>query len=344
MAEAEPLPLDGPYDPKRNDAEAQALWERERVHAFDPASKAPVFSVDTPPPTVSGSLHIGHVFSYTQAECIVRYKRMRGFNVFYPFGFDGNGLPTERLTEKEHNVKGREMPRPDFVRLCLETSRKYVKEFEALWRSLGFAADWSLVYSTIDDRSMRVSQRGFIDLWKKGEAYLKDSPTLWCTLCGTALAQADLEFHDKPSKFTTLRFDVDGGGAPAVSIATTRPELLPACACVFLHPSHPRAKELAAKKLIVPLQGRAVPVMLDEKVDPEKGTGVVMCCTFGDKTDVEWFQKYSLPLRQAIGPTGAMTEIAGPEAGMHVTKARKAILDRLTAAGHVLESKEIVHP
>lgn len=343
MATSIPSPLTGPYDPKAVEPAAQALWERERCHAFDPASAAPVFSVDTPPPTVSGSLHIGHVFSYTQAECIARYKRMRGFNVFYPFGFDGNGLPTERLAEGEHGVRGKDMPRPAFVKLCLETSRKYEAEFERFMRSLGISADWSLAYSTIDDRCVRVSQRGFLDLWRKGEVYRKESPSFWCTQCGTALAQADLEFKDKASQFTTVRFDLVGGGA--FEIATTRPELMPACVAVFLHPSHPRAVELVGRRALVPLQGgHEVPVLADEKVDPEKGTGIVMCCTFGDKTDVEWFKKHGLPLRSAIARDGTMTELAGPEKGLHVNKARRAFLERLTAAGHVVATKDIVHP
>jgi valyl-tRNA synthetase len=209
-------------------------------------------------------------------------------------------------------------------------------------RSIGLSADWSLAYSTIDDRCVRISQRGFLDLWAKGEAYLKEAPTLWCTQCGTALAQADLEFVDKGAQFTTLRFDLVGGGA--LEIATTRPELLPACACVFVHPSHPRAKELVGREALVPLQGRAVPVLADEKVDPEKGTGMVMCCTFGDKTDVEWFKAHGLPLRTAIGPDGMMTALAGPEQGLFVTKARKAILARLAEAGHVTAQKDVVHP
>ncbi len=342
-----PSPLRDPYDAAAVERAAQAHWERERCHAFDPASTAPVYSVDTPPPTVSGKLHIGHVFSYTQAEAIVRYKRMAGFNVFYPMGFDGNGLPTERLAEQEHGVKGKDMPRPEFVALCLGTSKKYEQEYEAFMRSLGISADWSLSYSTIDARCVRISQRGFLDLWKKGEAYLKDAPTLWCTQCGTALAQADLEFADKGSQFTTLRFDLEigSGGGGSLEIATTRPELLPACAAVFFHPSHPRAKELAGRRAIVPLQdGRAVPILSDDKVDPEKGTGMVMCCTFGDKTDVEWFKTHKLELRTAVGPNGNMTEIAGPEQGVFVNKARKLILGRLAAAGHVTAQKDVVHP
>ena len=156
--------LDEPYEPKTIDAFAQELWEREGVYRFDPQAPGEVFSVDTPPPTVSGSLHVGHVFSYTQAECIVRFQRMRGRNVFYPFGFDDNGLPTERLAEKEHGVLGRELPREEFVRLCRETAARYEAEFETLWRSLGISADWSLRYGTIDERCIRISQRGFLDL------------------------------------------------------------------------------------------------------------------------------------------------------------------------------------
>ncbi|MGI8720771.1 MAG: valine--tRNA ligase, partial [Geodermatophilaceae bacterium] len=319
------------------------VWAEQGTYDFDPdTTREQVFSIDTPPLTASGAMHVGHAFSFTHTDLIARYQRMRGKNVFYPLGFDGNGLPTERLAEQEHGVRGRDMPRPDFVRLCLETSRKYEKEFEALWRSLGFSADWSLSYSTIDERCMRVSQRGFLDLWRKGEAYLKESPTLWCTQCGTALAQADLESKDKPASFTNLRFDLEGGGS--VEVATTRPELLPACAAVFLHPSHRDAGTLVGKRAAVPLQERSVPVLADERVDPEKGTGVVMCCTFGDKTDVEWFQKHGLPLRQAIQPSGQMAPIAGPESGLYVTKARKAVLARLEAAGHVGASREIVHP
>lgn len=341
-----PSPLSDAYDAKAVESAAQELWEKERCHAFDAAEaeRHPerVWSVDTPPPTVSGSLHIGHVFSYTQAECVVRYKRMRGWNVFYPFGFDGNGLPTERLAEDRHKVRGKDMPRPDFVRLCLETSHHYEKEFEAYMRSLGVSADWSLAYSTIDDRCVRISQRAFVDLWKRGEVYLKESPTLWCTTCGTALAQADLEFKDRPSRFTTLRFDLAGGGA--LRIATTRPELLPACVAVFVHPAHPQAQAILGRRAVVPLQDRDVPILADDKVDPEKGTGIVMCCTFGDKTDVEWFQKHRLPLRQAIDATGRMMPIAGAEAGLAVGKARKAILERLATAGHAEEGKDIVHP
>ena len=331
--------LENTYDPKAVDEAAQAHWEATGIHRFDPGARGEVYSVDTPPPTVSGSLHIGHVFSYTQAECLVRYRRMGGRNVFYPFGFDGNGLPTERLTEREHGVLGREMPREEFVKLCLETSRKYEKEFETLWRSLGVSADWSLAYSTIDDRCIRISQRAFLDLYEKNEVYLKTSPTLWDTETQTAVAQAELASKDKRTWMNDVRFALEGGGE--VVIATTRPELLAACVGMFVHPDDARSKELVGRKAVVPLFGHAVEIRADEKVDPEKGTGLVMCCTFGDKTDVEWYQKHGLELRQAIGADGRMTEAAGPEAGLYVNQARKAILERLRESGHLLGQKEI---
>ncbi len=331
--------LEGDYDPKILDPWAQELWERLGVHRFDPTSKAEVYSVDTPPPTVSGSLHVGHVFSYTQAECIARFQRMRGRNVFYPFGFDDNGLPTERLAEKEHGVLGRELPRAQFVALCEQTSARYEREFEALWRSLGISADWSLLYRTIEPRTIRISQRGFLDAYRKGEAYLKTSPTLWDTETRTAVAQAELESKDKQTQMNHLRFDLEGGGH--IEIATTRPELLSACVTIFIHPSHPQAATLLGQRARVPLFEHSVLIRADEKVDPEKGTGVVMCCTFGDKTDVEWYQKHGLELRQAIAADGRMMERAGPEAGLYVNQARKAILERLKASGHLLKQVDI---
>ena len=331
--------LEGKYDPKTLDPAAQALWEREQVHAYDPDASAEVFSIDTPPPTVSGSLHIGHVFSYTQAECIARYQRMCGKNVFYPFGFDDNGLPTERLAEKEHGVLGREMPREEFVALCRKTSARYKTEFEDLWRSLGISADWSLAYSTIDERSIRISQRGFLDALAKGEAYLKTSPTMWDTETQTAVAQAELESKDKQTFMNDLRFDLVDGGH--IVIATTRPELLGACVAIFLHPDHPRAAELAGQRARVPLFDHEVEIRTDDKVDPEKGTGIVMCCTFGDKTDVEWYLKHGLDLRQAIDRNGKMTALAGPEEGLYANQARRAILERLEAAGLLLKQERI---
>ncbi|MCB9830194.1 MAG: valine--tRNA ligase [Planctomycetes bacterium] len=331
--------LDEPYEPTTIDAFAQELWEREGVYRFDPQAPGEVLSVDTPPPTVSGSLHVGHVFSYTQAECIVRFQRMRGRNVFYPFGFDDNGLPTERLAEKEHGVLGRELPREEFVRLCRETAARYEAEFETLWRSLGISADWSLRYGTIDERCIRISQRGFLDLLDKDQAYLKTSPTLWDTETQTAVAQAELDDKTQQTTMNRLRFDLVDGGA--VEIATTRPELLCACVAMFVHPSHARAQELIGQKARVPLFGHEVLIRADDKVDPEKGTGVVMCCTFGDKTDVEWFQKHGLELRQAIARDGRMTALAGPEEGLFAKQARRAILARLEEAGHLVAQEAL---
>lgn len=248
-------------------------------------------------------------------------------------------MVAERLTEREHEVLGREMPREEFVALCRKTSAKYERDFEELWRGLGFSADWSLCYSTIDERCIRISQRAFLDLYAKGEVYQRTAPTLWDTETQTAVAQAELESKDQRTKMNELRFDLEGGGE--IVIATTRPELLGACVSIFIHPQHPRAEALLGKQAIVPLFGHSVTIRADEKVDPEKGTGIVMCCTFGDKTDVEWYQKHDLDLRALIGRDGRLTELAGPEAGLFAKQARRAILERLEAAGHLLKQEDV---
>jgi len=320
----------------------QKFWESNNVYTFDPDSTAPVFSVDTPPPTVSGNLHIGHIFSYTQAEAIVRYFRMKGYNVLYPMGFDDNGLPSERLTEKEHKVKGSHMDRTDFINLCLKTTRKYVTKFATLWKKLGFSIEWNRVYSTIDETSRRISQRSFIELYNQGKIYRKEAPALFCTECHTSFAQAEIESKDLSSKFYDILFK-DAANQDIV-IATTRPELLPACVAVFVHPDDGRYRHLVGRELIVPLFQQKVTVYADHKVDMEKGTGIVMCCTFGDKTDIEWWQHFHLPLKQAISETGTMTELAGRYQGMPIFKARKAIVADLTDQGLLRGSRDILHP
>ena len=214
--------LQGKY--KFQDAEKlmQEFWQEHQVYSYaktDP--KAPLYSIDTPPPTVSGSLHIGHIFSYTQAEMIARFRRMQGDRVFYPFGFDDNGLPTERLVEKEIKITARKGGREEFIKQCMETSAKYEAEFRELWDSMGFSCDWDLQYETISPMSQRIAQRSFLDLVEKEKAYIKESPVLWCTECYTALAQSDLDTVEAPSKFNDVIFMVDD---KPLLIGTTRPE------------------------------------------------------------------------------------------------------------------------
>lgn len=330
------------YDAKQAEPRWQRFWEDQGLYRFDPESKAPVYSVDTPPPTVSGSLHVGHVFSYTQAEIIIRYRRMRGHNIFYPFGFDDNGLPTERLVEKELGISGATLPRDEFIAKCLEVASKYEVQFKDLWQRLGFSTEWGQIYSSIDDRARRVSQRSFIDLYKKGYIEKKAMPTLYCPVCNTAVAQAETEDKELASRFVDLEFTLEDGNK--LLIATTRPELLPALVAVFVHPDDERYTHLIGKRVSPPLFELSVPILADAKVAKDKGTGAVMCCTFGDTTDIEWFHQHQLPLRQVFDSNGRMNELAGAYQGLKIKQARAKIIEDLTAAGLAKGIREIVHP
>ena len=227
------MALEGRYDFRTAEPRLQARWAELGIYEFDPAHQGPIFSVDTPPPTVSGKIHIGHVYSYTQADIMIRYHRMRGEMIFYPFGFDDNGLPTERFTEQSRGITAREAGREAFIRACLEISAESEAQFERFWKRLGLSVDWRLRYSTIDDRSRRIAQEGFIDLHGKGQVERREAPTLWCPHCGTAVAQADVEDREgMPTTFVTFAFPTTDGRE--VRIATTRPELLPGCVAVFV--------------------------------------------------------------------------------------------------------------
>ncbi len=333
--------LQSSYNPKEIEPKWQKKWEEKGVYRFDRNSDKPVFSIDTPPPTVSGKMHLGHAFSYSQMDFIARYKRMRGYNVFYPFGTDDNGLPTERLVEKLNNVKATEMPREEFVKLCLSTLEKILPEFVQDWKNIGISADFSLYYSTIDEHCRRISQRSFIELYRAGREYRKETPFIWCPNCQTAIAQVELEDKELKSSFNDIIFKVDGD--KDLIISTTRPELLPACVAVFVHPEDERYSRYVGKKARVPLFNHEVEILADSRVDPEKGSGVVMCCTFGDTTDIEWFMEYNLPLKVAITRDGKMTSLAGKYEGMAIKEARQKIIEDLKEAGLLVSSKEIVH-
>lgn len=328
------------YDGLLQEKKLQEFWDNEGVYKFDPNSSKPIYSIDTPPPTVNGSLHIGHIFSYTQAEMIARYRRMKGFNVFYPFGFDDNGLPSERLVEKESGVKAKDLPRSEFCKKCVETTQKYEAEFKELWKSMGFSCDWSLQYSTVSDSSQRLSQKSFIDLAKDGKAYIKESPVLWCTECQTSIAQAELESKDIDSCFNYIPFEVEGH---VIEVATTRPELLYGVVCVFVNPEDERYKDYIGKKIKVPLYDFEVPLLGDEKAAIDKGTGAVMCATYGDTTDVEWVEAFKLPYKRVILSDGRISEDVPFIGGMYVKKARKEIIGLLEEKGLLLRQEPISH-
>jgi valyl-tRNA synthetase len=332
------------YDFRTAEAHLAQQWADAATYAYDPDGPGPAFTIDTPPPTVSGQLHLGHCYSYTQADVIARYRRMRGDRVFYPMGFDDNGLPTERFAEKTLGQRAREMGREAFIAACLDLTHRTEDRFEALWRRLGLSIDWRHRYSTIAPEARRASQWSFILLHRAGLAYAQQAPALWCPECQTAIAQAEVDDTTLPTQFTTLAFLLPGGSdGAALPIATTRPELLPACVAVFVHPADLRYQHLIGQTARTPLFDLDVPILADGAADPEKGSGAVMCCTFGDSTDVRWWRTHGLPLRAAIGRDGRLTDLAGPYAGLTAKQARARILADLAAGGHIRDQQTIEH-
>ncbi|PKK86135.1 MAG: valine--tRNA ligase [Thermoplasmata archaeon HGW-Thermoplasmata-1] len=317
-------------------------WEDKAIYRFDAKSKRPSFRIDTPPPTVSGNMHIGHAFSYAQQDFIARYHRMKGENVFYPFGTDDNGLPTERLVEKVKKVKSTRMPRPDFVRLCEETVREIKDDFISDWKRIGMSCDFSNPYSTIDAHCRKTSQRSFLELYEKGLVARQSAPSMWCVNCQTAIAQAELEDRELPSTFNDVTFTIAETGEK-ITIATTRPELLPACVCVFVHPEDARYTRLVGMQAIVPLFNQKVPIFADQSANPEKGSGILMICSYGDRFDVDAINRKRLSPRVCISRDGTMSELAGGFAGLPIKEARKAILSSLDEKGLLTAKHDINH-
>jgi valyl-tRNA synthetase len=328
------------YDPNEVEPRLQAYWRESRVYDFSPQATGPVYSIDTPPPTVSGHLHLGHLYSYTQTDLVARYRRMQGYNVFYPMGYDDNGLPTERFVEKQLGIRAAQVQRQEFIQKCVQVSREFERDYESIWQRLGLSIDWRYTYRTIDPSSQRISQLSFLDLYRKNLVYRRRAPTIWCPECQTGIAQAELNDLERESQFVTLDFRLEDG--QSLPIATTRPELLPACVAVFVHPDDERFRDLIGQQASVPLFEQQVPVLGDRAADPEKGTGVVMCCTFGDTTDKEWWYTYDLPLIEAIARDGSMAAAAGKYAGASVSRARKSIIKDLEAGGLVLNRQPTI--
>ena len=328
------------YDALQIERQMQSFWEEERTYLFNKDAQGELYSIDTPPPTVNGSLHIGHLFSYTQAEMIARFRRMQGFNVFYPFGFDDNGLPTERLVEREEKLRASSLPRSDFIERCQQTIGYYESEFKEFWTSLGFSVDWSVEYRTISPEVQKISQQLFLELVKMGKAYTKESPVLWCTECQTSIAQADLDAAEVETTFNYIPFMT---GDIALEVATTRPELLYGCVCLFVNPNDSRYQGLVGKTALVPLYNYEIPILTDERVDMEQGTGVVMCATFGDSTDAEWYLQYNLPYRKVIFPTGLIADEVPFLAGLTIHAAREEVIRLLDEHGLLLKSEKIIH-
>jgi valyl-tRNA synthetase len=345
-------PLPQNYNHLTEEKKWQQLWEENKLYQWEQDfPKEQTFVIDTPPPTVSGLLHMGHIFSYTQADFVARYQRMKGKTVFYPMGFDDNGLPTERLVEKVKNIRGANMPRAEFIAVCKDVVEEAEEEFRALFRSVALSVDWSQEYQTISPQSQAISQLSFLELAHKERAYRDVSPTLWDPVDQTALAQADIEDKEMASQMNDIAFATENG--EQLVIATTRPELLAACVAVLYHPEDSRYTHLQGKQAVTPLFGVRVPLIADEMVSMEKGTGLVMCCTFGDDTDVEWWRKHKLPTRIVLSKAGKL-ELTGKEwlvesdaaeqlEGLKVKAAREKILELLKEAGKLLKQTDIVH-
>ena len=360
-----------------------ASWDSSKTYSFDKsAPKSQIFSIDTPPPTVSGSLHVGHVFSYTHTDLIARYQRMIGKEVYYPMGWDDNGLPTERRVQNFYGVRcdpslayvndfkppfeggdgksskaADQVPisRRNFIELCERLTLEDEKHFEALWRQLGLSIDWSQTYQTISPDAQAVSQKAFLNNLSRGEAYQAMAPTLWDVTFRTAVAQAELEDRDQPGAYHRIGFD---GPEGKIFIETTRPELIPACVALVAHPDDERYQKFFGKSATTPLFGVEVPVVAHRLAQKDKGSGIAMICTFGDVTDVIWWRELDLPNRAILGWDGRILSeapdvIQNPKAlgvfaelaGKTVFSARQRIVELLIESGDTVgEAKPITHP
>ncbi len=333
--------MDIPKDYKFQEAERkwQQHWEKYGIYTKQKHQK--VYSIDTPPPTVSGQMHIGHAFSYAQGDFIARYQRMQNKFIVYPFGTDDNGLPTERLVEKLKSVRSVAMDRKKFRELCLKTIQEIKDDFIQPWKDLGISCNFKNSYSTIDKHSQRTSQLSFLRLHEQGHVYQEDSPVTWCPTCQTAIAQAEFENIEMDSHFSDVMFTVHG---KELIISTTRPELIGACVAVVVHPEDPRYKSFVGKFAKVPLFNYEVPIIADQKVDQTKGSGCVMCCTFGDATDIFWWRAHHLPLKIIIDRSGKLNEQACAYKGLSVREARKKIIEDLKQKNLMLKQTPIKHP
>ncbi|MFZ3055002.1 MAG: class I tRNA ligase family protein, partial [Minisyncoccales bacterium] len=334
--------MDKNYDFKTVEEKWRKDWDKKELFKFSFNEGDRLFVVDTPPPYVSADhLHAGHIMSYAQAEFIVRYKRMQGFKVFYPMGFDDNGLPTERFVEKKYKIDKSRTTKKEFIDLCLKETEKGIETYRNLWNSLGISVDWSKTYSTIAPLPTKVSQWSLIDLYKKGALYRQELPILWCPHCQTAISQSDLEDKEKNSKMNYINFPIKDG--ESIVIATTRPELLPACVALYFNPEDDRYKELMGKKAIVPLFNSEITFKTSEAVDKEKGTGLMMVCTWGDQEDLEKWRIDNLETKSLLTPDGRLNELGQKYQGMKIEEAREAIINDLKESGFLVRQEDITH-
>lgn len=347
----------GEYDPETVEANWQRRWVENDTYAYNEVEDPnTAFSIDTPPPTVSGNLHMGHLYQFTLQDFVARFHRMYDDEVFFPFGYDDNGIASERLAERELDIRHGNFDRDVFQEKCRDICDQYEDAFTTDVQNLAISIDWEHTYQTIEPRVQRISQLSFLDLYEQGREYRERAPAIWCPDCETAISQVETEDADRAAHFNDIAFQVadadtersDASEDTAVIpeefvISTTRPELLPACVAVFVHPDDEENAPLVGQRARVPLFGHEVPILEDERVDRETGSGIVMSCTFGDQTDIEWYQAHDLDLRIAIDESGQMTDQAGAYEGLSADEAGRAIVDDLEENDTLRDRREIRH-
>ncbi|MHC1566986.1 MAG: valine--tRNA ligase [Candidatus Syntropharchaeia archaeon] len=321
------------YDFRELESKWLERWD-DSIYYFDENSDKPPYIIDTPPPYPTGDFHIGNALNWCYIDFIARYKRMRGYNVKFPQGWDCHGLPTEVKVEENYGITKNEIPRQEFRKLCEELTKGNIEKMKETMRRLGMSIDWSSEYITMDPNYFKKTQISFVKMYRDGYIYREEHPVNWCPRCETAIAFAEVKYEERKTFLNTIRFG-------EIDIATTRPELIPACVAVAVHPEDERYADKIGRKTEVPLFGYKVEIFSDSSVDPNFGTGAVMICTFGDRQDVKWWKEHDLPLRKAIDKSGRMTDICGKYAGMTIDECKNAIIEDLGSEGLLLDQKEI---
>ncbi|HDI23796.1 MAG TPA: valine--tRNA ligase, partial [Thermoplasmatales archaeon] len=344
------------YDQKQIERKWQEKWQRMKIYHFDFESDKPIYSIDVPPRYASGPLHAGHAVHYTHIDFVARYKRMRGYNVFFPLCFDVNGIPIEERVERKLGITRKDIDRHKFIKLCSEFAEKNIKKMIEQYIKLGESMDPTIYYQTDAEYYRRLTQISFIEMYEKGLIYRGEFPVNWCPRCMTAMADAEIQYVERETSLNTIKFyfkndqpeqilKYHGIGRDEkgfyVEIATTRPEMLPSCQIVAVHPKDERAPWLVDQILKVPFFDKEVKIVEDESVDPNFGTGIVMICTIGDKEDLKWVFKYKLPMEMCIDEEGRMTEICGKYKGLKIEEARKKIIEDLEREGYLIKKEPL---
>ncbi|RLE76842.1 MAG: valine--tRNA ligase, partial [Thermoprotei archaeon] len=320
--------MDKRYNYREVEPKWQRKWEEWQIYRFDRSDvKRPAYSINTPPPYPSGEFHVGNALNHAYIDFAARYKRMRGYNVLFPQGWDCHGLPTEVRVERTVGKTKREIPEEEFLRLCREYTLQWIKPMKEAIKRLGCSIDWSTEYRTMDPDYWRRTQLSFVEMYRKGFVYRGEHPVFWCPRCETAIAEAEVEYKDTSRKLYYYYFMLENGDK--VPVASTRPELLGACVALVVNPEDQRYKSIVGMSAYVPIYNRKIKILSDSEVDPNFGTGVVMVCTYGDKTDVRWQKRYNLPIIKLINERGLLTDEAGPLKGMKINEARKKIIELL---------------